>query len=263
MSGGRAIKFNGIRPRLKPPLCPDAQIVAAYARAIEGHDAQVLLMGVTEELADLGKTTTAIDISRTMIADAWPGDTEKRKAVRGNWLDMPFGNREFTAAIGDGVLAAVRLSDYAALAAQFAKVLVPGARIALRLYETPEPGETVAQVRDAAIGGRIAGFHAFKWRLAMAITSESTSAAVPVALVHETFERAFPDRDALASATGWSLDEISEIDAYAGKVFVYQFPTRRELLAHLPASFAGAQFVSSGDYELAERCPILVADFHP
>lgn len=263
MSDGRAIKFNRIRPRLKPPLCPDAQIVAAYARAIEGHDARILLMGVTEELADLGKTTVALDISRTMIADAWPGDTDRRKAVRGNWLDMPFAKREFTAAVGDGVLAAIPASGYATLAAQFAKVLVPGARIALRTYETPEPGETVAEVRGAAMSGAITGFHAFKWRLAMAIAHENRSAAVPVAQIHETFERAFPDRVALGAATGWSEDEIAEIDAYAGKVFVYQFPNRREILAHLPAGFAHARFEPSGTYELAERCPLLVADFAP
>ncbi|MGN6515519.1 MAG: class I SAM-dependent methyltransferase [Rhizomicrobium sp.] len=263
MSEGRSLKFNRIRPRLKPPLCPDPQIVSAYARAIAGHDERVLLMGVTEELADLGKTTVALDISRTMIADAWPGDTEKRKAVRGNWLDMPFDARQFTAVAGDGVLAAIGLSDYATLAAQFAKVLVPGARIALRTYVTPEPGETVAEVRDAAMAGKIAGFHAFKWRLAMALAHESKSASVPVAQIHEAFERAFADRATLAAATGWSQDDIAEIDAYAGKVFVYQFPTRREILAHLPASLAGARFQSSGDYELAERCPLLVADFAP
>jgi hypothetical protein len=42
---------------------------------------------------------------------------------------------------------------------------------------------------------------------------------------------------------------------------VYRFPTRRELLAHLPDGFSNPRFVPSGKYELAERCPIFVADF--
>jgi hypothetical protein len=263
MSEDRAIAFNRIRRRLKPPLCPDAETVSSYTRAIEGHDAYVLLLGVTEELADLGQSTVALDISRTMIAEAWPGDTERRRAIRGNWLDMPFDRRAFTAVAGDGVLAAIQLSDYALLASQFAKALMPGARIALRTYMTPETGETVAQVRDAAMARGIAGFHAFKWRLAMAIASETRSPSVPVARIHETFERIFADRGTLAATTGWSLDEIAEIDAYAGKIAVYQFPTRSDVLAHLPKSFADLRFEPSGSYELAERCPLVTAKFAP
>lgn len=249
--------------RLKPPLRPDDQIVSAYRHAIEGHDKNILLLGVTAELADVGKKTTAVDISKKMIANAWPGDSETRRAVQGNWLDMPLQTREFTAAIGDGVLAGIPLAEFVTFFAQLARLLLPDARLAIRLYETPEPGETVAQVRAETMAGRIAGFHAFKWRLAMALAAEAKNPAVPVALIHQTFQRAFPDRTALSAATGWSLDDIEEIDAYDGKPMVYQFPTRRELLAHLPEIFANPRLVASGDYELAERCPILVADFHP
>jgi hypothetical protein len=59
------------------------------------------------------------------------------------------------------------------------------------------------------------------------------------------------------------LDEIAEIDAYDGKPIVYQFHTRRGLLAHLPAQFSNPRFLPSGAYELSERCPIFVADFQP
>ena len=262
MSGENPLGFHRRWTRLKPPLRPDDQIVSAYRRAIEGHGKNVLLLGVTAELADIGETTLAMDISKKMIANAWPGDTEKRKAIHGNWLDMPLRKREFTAAIGDGVLAGITLGEYATFFSQLARLLLPDARIAIRLYETPEPGETVAQVREQTIAGKIAGFHAFKWRLAMALATETKIPATPVALIHQTFQREFPDRTALSAATGWSLDEIVEIDAYDGKPMIYQFPTRRELLAHLPKEFADPRFVPSGEYELAERCPIFVADFH-
>ncbi|MBS0274103.1 MAG: class I SAM-dependent methyltransferase [Proteobacteria bacterium] len=260
MSEGNPLGFHRRWILLKPPLRPDSQIIAAYRREVEGHNARVLLLGVTAELADIGDTTVAVDISKKMIASAWPGDTEKRKALHGNWLDMPLEAREFTAAIGDGILAGIEFPQYQTFFSQLAKLLLPGARIALRLYETPEPGETVTMVRDQTMRGKIAGFHAFKWRLAMAIAAETKQAAVPVSAIHRRFQREFPDRAALSAATGWSLDVISEIDAYDSKPMIYRFPTRRELLAHLPDSFANPRFAASGDYELAERCPLFVAD---
>lgn len=263
MSDGNPLGFHRRWTRLKPPLRPDDQIVAAYRHAIEGHDHRVLLLGVTTELADLGQTTIAVDQSRKMIANAWPGDTARRKAIHGNWLDMPLHTREFSAAIGDGVLAGIAEPQYSTFFSEIAKLLVPGARFAVRLYETPEPGETVAQVREQAMTKHIEGFHAFKWRLAMALAAEAQNAAVPVAAIHRSFQELFPDREVLSSATGWGLDEIAEIDAYDGKPMIYQFHTRQELLAHLPRDFSNPHFLPSGDYELAERCPIFVADFNP
>ena len=263
MSDGNPLGFHKRWTRLKPTLRPDAQIVAAYGQAIKGHETRVLLLGVTAELADLGHTTVAVDLSRKMIDNAWPGDTESRKAVHGNWLNLPLQTREFTAVIGDGVLTGFELSEYPKFFEQLGKVLLPSARLALRLYETPERGETVAQVRTATMTGEIAGFHAFKWRLAMAIVNETKNSAVAVAKIHEIFEQAFPDRDALAKAAGWSLEEIAEIDAYAGKPMIYRFPKRSEILAHWPCQFSEPRFLPSGVYELSERCPILVADFRP
>jgi hypothetical protein len=198
-----------------------------------------------------------------MIANAWPGDTEKRKALHGNWLDMPLQTREFSAAIGDGVLAGIGLAEHATFFSQLARLLLPGARIAIRLYETPEPGETVAEVCTRTMNGKIAGFHAFKWRLAMALAAEAQNPAVSVSHIHQTFQREFPDRQALSRMTDWGLEEIAEIDAYDSKPMIYQFITRRELLAHLPKEFCNPRFAPSGDYELAERCPIFIADFHP
>jgi hypothetical protein len=249
--------------RLKPPLRPNAEIVAAYRKAIAGHIARVLLLGVTADLVDLGDTTVAVDMSEQIIAHAWPGDTERRRAIHANWMNMPLQEREFTAIIGDGSLAGYKLAKYPALFETLGGVLLPGARLALRIYEMPEQGETVEQVRLAAMAGQIKGFHAFKWRLAMAIVAETKNASVIASMIHDVFERAFPDRAALGGATGWSLDDIAEIDAYAAVPLKLNFLTRREILSVLPKEFANPRFMTSGTYELAERCPILVADFTP
>jgi len=244
-------------------LRPDDSIVAAYRDAIAEHDEHALMLGITPELADIASQTTAVDISPGAVAHAWPGDTPARRALQGDWLDMPLQRREFTAVIGDGSLSWIAFAQYPRLSEHLARLLLPGARLAIRLYETPEPGETIAQVRAAAMSGKITGFHAFKWRLAMAIASETGNTALPVKQIHRTFEQQFAQRPALSAATGWTIDEIAEIDAYSGQDLVYYFPTRRELLAHLPSNFTDPRFIASGDYELAERCPILVADFRP
>lgn len=259
---GRLI-FHKRRARLKPPLRPNDEIVTAYRNAISGHEKRALMLGITPELVDVASSTVAVDISPGAIANAWPGDGPTRCAVQGDWLDMPSLDREFSAVIGDGSLSWIAPPQYPALIEQLERLLLPHARFAIRLYETPEPGETIANVKRAALHREIAGFHAFKWRLAMAIAAETGRTDLPVAHIHQIFEREFPHRETLSEAAGWSLDEIGEIDAYAGQKLVYYFPTRRELLAHLPATMTNPRFVSSGHYELAECCPLLVADFTP
>jgi hypothetical protein len=246
---------------LKPPLRPNAEVVCALRAATEDRDARVLLLGVTPELACIGRTTVAVDMSAAMIAAAWPGDTDSRRAVHGNWLQMPLRQREFTAVIGDGSFAFLPLSAYARLFEQLKPLLLPGARLAMRFYETPEGCETIAQLCAAVMAGNGAGFHAFKWRLAMAIAAETGNASIPVVLIHRVFEREFADRAALSAATGWSIEKIAEIDNYAGQDTVFSFPTRREMLNELQDNVLTARFAVSGTYELAERCPILLAEF--
>lgn len=249
--------------RLKPPLRANEEVIAAIGQIVADKRHRALLLGVTPELAGIARTTLAVDKNQNMIARIWPGDTKTRKAVLGDWRHMPLQAREFTAVIGDGSLNAIAFEDYAVLFAQLERLLLPGARLAVRLYETPEPGETVADVRAQAFAGELAGFHAFKWRLAMAMVWQSRVTTLPVARIHEAFEKAFPDRAALSAATGWSVEEISEIDSYAGNPVAYSFPTQRDLLAALPRSFSNPRFLTSGTYELAERCPIFAADFAP
>ena len=250
--------------RLKPPLRANAEVVAAIGQAIAGHDGRALLLGVTPELADIARTTVAVDFSEAMIAHIWPGDSETRRALHGDWLALPpVAPPALSAVIGDGSLNVIDYADYPALFVQLERVLAQGARLAVRVYRTPEPCDSIEQVRDKTLAGGAGGFHALKWRLAMAIAAEARDPRVPVSLIHHVFQQVFPDRVLLSAATGWSREDIDEIDAYAGSNAVYSFPTRRELLAALPRNFQNVRFTRSGRYELAECCPILVADFTP
>ncbi|HXL99218.1 MAG TPA: class I SAM-dependent methyltransferase [Rhizomicrobium sp.] len=238
-------------------------MVGAIAAQIAGHDTRVLLLGVTPELCGIAQETVAVDHSANMIARVWPGDTPSRKAVLADWRSLPAVQPDFSAAIGDGSLNAVSYADYPAVFAQLARVLATGARIAFRVYETPQHCETIAQLRDDVMAGRERRFHAFKWRLAMALASERQNPDLPVALIYDVFSRVFADSEALLRATGWSGADLAEMEAYRGRDTKYSFPTRREILAAMPAPFTNARFPSSGSYALAERCPIFAADFTP
>ena len=246
--------------QLRPPLRPNDEIVSAFRDAIAGQEERVLLLGVTRELADLGRATIAVDRNEAMIKHIWPGDTARRRAQHGEWLSLPLPDRSVTAAIGDGSLSAVTYPDeQRTLLNELARVLRPRGIVALRIFATPEEGETLAQVQRSALDGRIKSFHAFKWHVAMAIATEQGNANVAVAAILDAVNALFPDREQLAAATGWSDQDIATIDVYRGSKEVYGFPTLTQLRAILPPSFEPLQVSPSGTYPLAERCPIVSA----
>ncbi len=249
--------------KLKPPLRASPDVVEALRRAIKDHSSEVLLLGVTPELAELGSRMVALDWSQSMIDHIWPGDSPTRQAMLADWRSMPFDTPRFSAVIGDGSFNCLFGADVPMVFGELFRVLAPGARLAVRVYVTPSPCERLEAVQKDVMSGAPGGFHGFKWRLAMALAAESGSAEVAVADVSNRFEALFPDRNVLAHATGWSHETIAEIDAYKGSEAVYLFPTHAQVLASVPAGFLNARFVSSGAYDLAERCPILVADFEP
>lgn len=240
----------------QPPLRPNARIADQYRTEIEGVGERVLLLGVTPELAQIGADVSAVDKNDRMIATVWPGDTPNRRAVHANWRALPFPDACFTAAVGDGAFNVIAMpADHRAVTAELARVLRRGARLAARIYVAPEEHESGEAAVRAAMDRRIQTFGAFKWRLAMSIADPS----VAVADVRDLFNRLCPDRDRLASASGWPRAEIDTIDVYAGSAEVYCFPSAADMVAMLPPAFTGARVVPTGGYELAERCPLLIA----
>ncbi len=247
--------------RLKPPLRPDTDVVAAFARALAGHNDRVLLLGVTQELANIGTHVTAIDRNASMIANIWPGDTNARRATCGNWLALPFEENEFTAIVGDGSLSAIQYpADYRTLLAQLARVLKAGGVFACRLFLTPDEVESVEEVKALTLAGKIASFHSFKWQLAMAIVQEVREPNIAVAAILERFSVLFPDRAALSVVTGWSDVDIETIDVYKNSPDIYSFPTLARLRETIPETFRNVRLVQAGAYPLAQRCPLIVME---
>ncbi len=239
----------------RPPLRPPAQAVAAMTAELAGHPGERLLLGVTPELATATPSLTAVDWSTEMISQVWPGNAPGRRIVEADWLAMPLRAGYFASAWGDGVFGMLRWPDQCVeLIAQVERLLRPGGRIVLRCFATLDSRDTVEAVVHETLAGRGGGFHAFKWRLAMALLDADSN--VFMRDVWRAFERHFPDRERLSEATGWPVETIAEIDDYRDASTLKSFPSVHALTKVFPQS----RIVSSGDYEMAERCPLLVMD---
>ncbi len=226
--------------------------------AIAGHDQRVLLLGVTPEYADVGTDVTAIDSSETMIANVWPGDTAHRRAIKGDWFAMPFERASFSAALGDGSFNTLPWPDgHRRMFDLLATMLRPRGRVVFRLFRAPDSAQSVDAVIAAAKARKIGSFHAFKWHLAMALVAANRNPNIPVAAIRDAFDAAFPDRETLAAVTGWPAAQIETIDVYRGSPDSYSFPTSAEIRSAIPATFTTPDFLPSGSYELAERCPLV------
>jgi hypothetical protein len=243
-----------------PPLRPHADVCEQVRKHLASHADRVLLLGVTPELADVGVQTFAIDTSERATTIIWPGNTVARRAMLGDWRQLPCANGSVSAAIGDGSLNCVEYpSGYGRIFAELARVVRFGGRILIRVYVTPCACESIAAVRDAALAGRVGTIDALKLRLAMAICAQQGAANVAVQEILRVFNREFPDRSVLRRATGWTEEMVEQPDAYKDLPEIYSFPTWMELLACVPRELTPRQ-VGSGTYELAERCPLLVMD---
>ena len=174
----------------------------------------------------------------------------------GDWTALPFEAGQFGAVIGDGALNSVA-SGLDSLIDEISRVLRDGGIAAQRVFASPEDRESLDMVRGDALAGRIGNVHALKWRIAMAI-AVAPDFLVPVSEILGTFNAMFPDREALAAATGWDRSSIDTLDAYVGAWHSLCFPTRAALQAMGASRFASCVIVESDGYPLAERCPLIV-----
>jgi len=246
--------------RLASPLRPCAEDVENFRQLMGSNAGRCLLLGVTPELAEISPQLTAIDNSAAMIGALWKNQCIGKEAIQGDWLDLPFAAGSYDTIIGDGCL--VLLShpvQHQRFFEQLVKVIAPGGKILLRVFVSPEQSESREFVCQEALAGKIKGFHAFKWRLSMSIASEMADHNVSVAETCATFDRLIPDRQLLASATGWRAEDIATIDFYRGSEARYSYPTLSQVRQAIHPSLKETG-LKLGHYELAERCPILVLE---
>ena len=112
-------------------------------------------------------------------------------------------------------------------------MLGPGGRFVCRVILPPERAETEAELRDAALSGRIHNFHAFKLRLGMALAARQPQPQIDVETLMNAFNAMFPDRDELVRVTGWNRGQVDTIDYYRGSKVVHAFPAGSTAVAAL------------------------------
>lgn len=238
-----------------PPLRPGAEDLAFVERALPHTVRRALLLGATGELATMRWPTrtqlTAVDRIPAVLAHLFP--RAAGTPVVGDWRALPFADRTFDAIVGDGVLSVLAIHDYPAIAAELARVLAPGGRVVLRLFASPPTRESLADISRALP----AGFHALKWRIAMAIADDRGD--VRVSDILAAFDRLAPDRAALP----YDRAVVDGIDVYRESGAVYSFPTETAALAPLAAAGLRVASRHQPTYELGERCPTYVLMSEP
>jgi SAM-dependent methyltransferase len=246
--------------QLGPPLRPPADVIVAVREQITDLRGRALLLGVTPELADVAPHLVAVDRNFSMVANVWPGNTSSRYAIVGDWRCLSFEQDTFSICIGDGSLSFLRFPDeIVTLLVELNRVLKTGGRMVFRLYLAPDMAETISTLKDEALSGKINNFHAFKLRLAMALAARQSVPQIRVGDILDAFNSLFENRQELVQAVRWSREQIDTIDFYKDSAVLYFFPKKDQILSLVSKVCHDAQLVPSGNYEMSELCPLLVA----
>jgi SAM-dependent methyltransferase len=246
--------------KLTPPLRPCDQDLDFMKQSLQSVVGQCLLLGVTPELCCLSDKLVAIDNNESMIRAVWQGNHNGQRVIKGDWLQLPFEENTFDAVIGDGSLTLLEYPlSYELLFKQVKKVLKKGGKLLLRIFATPDKGETCSAVCREALEGKIRNIHVFKWRLAMALVSESGNPNVKVRDIYIAFNRFFPDKEHLAKQTSWDPQNIADFEDYRDSSSIYSFPRLSDVRLKYQQHFREIG-LRNGTYELAQRCPVLTLE---
>jgi SAM-dependent methyltransferase len=194
-----------------------------------------------------------------MIRGVWPGRMRSADAaIRADWLRLPIEGSSVDLALSDGCLSTLPYpAGYAQACAELLRVLRNGGRVIARCFVLPGVPERVGDVLADLRTGRCGGFHAFKWRLVMALQPDPQT-GVLLADVWDALHEAERDLESLAERCGWPLEEVRTVEAYRGVHARYSFPTLADLRALFADAGLAALEVVCPTYELGDRCPSFV-----
>lgn len=94
-----------------------------------------------------------------------------RRALCGDWRDLALPDRPYDGLIGDGSFNVLTSPAHIGEVAERLRPMAPGAMLAVRCFITPD-ADGAERVEDLADWTPLGGFHAYKWRLAMALYHE-------------------------------------------------------------------------------------------
>ena len=237
--------------RSVPPLRYDSVALETLKELVGDQTDRIVLLGVTRELAELFPSIMAIDREPDMIKNVWIGNGPSRSAHLADWLTVELADDSYTATIGDGSINQVAFPyDQKTLLTKILKWLRPGGVFACRMYTRPDTAITREQLIEQGCRPTI-NWSAYRRMLSMYL-AEQEGQTIKTSNITALFDSLFPDRSILP----WSREQLEMIDTYATSQLKSCLPTRRELEQIFPDGIE-VRFVDTGDYDLAEYCPIM------
>ena len=230
-----------------PPLQPNQEIIDCFASLVP-TSANILLLGVTPQIATAYTHVTAVDREPAMIENVWPGNSETKRAINDNWLTVELPENYYDGIIGDGSINMLDIKDVEFMLGKAQRLLRPGGTFACRMFTRPDEPVTMKRLLSEAAMPTV-NFSAYR-RLIPMYLADKNGPLVPVRLIVELFDQLFPDRTVLP----WTAEQMSTMDAYRNSDSTTWFPTRQEILDLAPA---GSRYIESGTYDISDTCPIL------
>ena len=254
-------KLISVWPDLTLPLRPKEPVPSIVKTLLPSSNAALLILGVTPDYADLSNNVTALDQLQTMIEGVWPGDNNKRRAVLGDWRNMPFDDQSFDIVLGDNSMSLTAFPDQTEVVlSEIKRVLRPGARAIIRWFFAPEDVPNDEEIISFAMNRCDGKLEALRWRLAMHAAQLTPGPSMYTGEAFDLFCRLFPDPKALQKANGWDDKTFSRIHFYRdGKLQLY-FPTQHKAHATISKYFSKIMYVESGGYPMSEFGPLVVLD---
>lgn len=241
------------------PLRPRAPVPGILKTIIPDDAKRMLILGVTPDFADLAPDVTALDASDVMIAQVWPGDRENRRAVSGDWRDMPFEDGAFDVVVGDGALTLLSYPNGVDDAlAEVRRVTSDDGLAIVRTFIAPDAGLTDDDMMTYASSLKGHSIDALRWRFAVQAVH---TAPTPNIVSHDAwlaFDRLYPDPTALMAANDWTAQDLQRVMLYRDGAMAMSFPSKEQLRQVALNHFDSLIFESSGVYPMSELCPFAV-----
>lgn len=248
------------------PLRPSQADVEQYYYWIRGRlqspvdSLTVLILGVTPEIVHIPWPTRtrllAVDCCESMIRNVLPKSTTTVSPIGllANWLQLPLPSASVDIVLGDGCYSQISGIDYENLTLEIRRVLKPAGLFLIRFFTKPLAEDSIESIHRDVLAGKIASFHAFKLRLAIALHTD-LHRGVCLKDIWNVWESMFKN-DILNNMRKlkWSHETIGTINAYHLSNTVYTFPTLDEIRGVFSKHFHENECFTP-NYYLGQCCP--------
>lgn len=223
-----------------PPLRPspeDVETIVALVAERPPTRRRVLVLGATRELGAVAwpeaTALVAIDRSPSMLHTLWSGPPGT--SALGEWRALPLASASIDVAVCDGGWHLLdRPAGQEQLAAELARVVAPGGRLAVRLFEPSPEAPTLDEVLDLLEASEVVDANHLKVLLWMAV--RDADRRVAVARAWDALVAAHPDLDELADRHGWPRATVRAFEPYRGSPDRYDLIDVDELDRQLAAA---------------------------